>query len=77
MRGASRGDATYFANPTDYVPNLHGDHLEWLREPVSILLVCGQGAWETHPTGALPSISADGGHAAGQGDPLRARSLGA
>jgi esterase/lipase superfamily enzyme len=50
-----RGDATYFANPTDYVPNLHGDHLEWLRNRVSILLTVGQGAWETHPTASLPS----------------------
>jgi esterase/lipase superfamily enzyme len=50
-----RGDATYFANPADYVPNLNGDHLNWLRGRLSILLVVGQGAWETHPTGALPS----------------------
>ncbi|MDN5803796.1 MAG: esterase, partial [Microlunatus sp.] len=50
-----RGEATYFANPVDYVPNLHGDHLEWLRQQLSILLVVGQGAWETHPTGSLPS----------------------
>ena len=50
-----RGDATYFANPTDYVPNLHGDHLDWLRSRLSVLLVVGQGAWETHPTGSLPS----------------------
>ncbi len=50
-----RGDATYFANPTDYVANLHGDHLDWLRSRLSVLLVCGQGAWEVHPTGALPS----------------------
>lgn len=50
-----RGDAAYFANPTDYVPGLHGDHLSWLRSRLSVLLVCGQGAWETHPTGALPS----------------------
>ena len=49
------GDATYFANPSAYVPNLQGDHLDWLRERLSILLVVGQGAWETHPTGALPS----------------------
>ena len=26
-----RGDAAYFTNPTDYVPHLHGDHLDWLR----------------------------------------------
>ena len=50
-----RGDATYFANPTDYVPNLDGDHLDWLRSRLSVLLVVGQGAWETHPTGSLPS----------------------
>ena len=50
-----RRDATYFANPTDYVPNLHGDHLDWLRSRLSVLLVVGQGAWETHPTGSPPS----------------------
>lgn len=50
-----RGEATYFANPVDYVPNLHGEHLDWLRDRVSILLTVGQGAWETHPTRALPS----------------------
>ncbi len=50
-----RGDATYFANPPDYVANAHGDHLDWLRQRLSVLLVCGQGAWETHPTGSLPS----------------------
>jgi esterase/lipase superfamily enzyme len=50
-----RGDAAYFDNPVDYVPNLGGDHLDWLRGHLSVLLVVGQGAWETHPTGALPS----------------------
>jgi esterase/lipase superfamily enzyme len=50
-----RGDATYFANPTDYVPGLSGDHLTWLRARLSVLLVVGQGAWEVHPTGSLPS----------------------
>jgi len=33
---------------------LHGDHLAWLRERVSLLLVCGQGQWED-TTGSLPS----------------------
>jgi len=37
------------------VPNLGSDHLDWLRRQVSLLLVVGQGAWETDPTGALPS----------------------
>jgi esterase/lipase superfamily enzyme len=50
-----RGDATYFNHPVDYVANLDGGHLDWLRSQVSILLVVGQGAWETNPTGALPS----------------------
>ncbi len=50
-----RGDATYFANPTDFVANLHGDHLDWLRSRLSVLLICGQGEWEVNPTGALPS----------------------
>jgi esterase/lipase superfamily enzyme len=52
------GDATYFHNPMSYVANLHGSHLEWLRERVSLLLVVGQGAWEVDPTGALPSSRA-------------------
>lgn len=50
-----RGDATYFANPVDYVAGAGGAHLDWLRHRVSLLLVCGQGAWETDPTGSLPS----------------------
>jgi esterase/lipase superfamily enzyme len=53
-----RGDALYFNNPMAYVPNLGGDHLDWLRARVSLLLVVGQGAWEEHPTGSLPSTLA-------------------
>jgi esterase/lipase superfamily enzyme len=49
-----RGDATYFNNPADYVGHLHGDHLDWLRGRLSVLLVCGQGQWED-TTGALES----------------------
>jgi esterase/lipase superfamily enzyme len=49
-----RGDAAYFNNPTDYVLHLGGDHLAWLRERLSVLLVCGQGQWED-TTGALES----------------------
>ena len=49
-----RGMAAYFANPVDYVPKLHGDHLDWLRERLSVLLVCGQGQWED-TTGSLES----------------------
>jgi esterase/lipase superfamily enzyme len=50
-----RGDATYFSSPTDFVQHLGGDHLEWLRARVFVLLTVGQGAWETHPTESLPS----------------------
>ena len=49
-----RGDAVYFQNPMDYVAHLHGDHLDWLRSRVSLVLVCGQGQWED-TTGALES----------------------
>jgi esterase/lipase superfamily enzyme len=52
-----RGDAMYFNNPLDYVPHLHGEHLEWLRARVFLLLVCGQGMWED-TTGALVSTKA-------------------
>lgn len=48
------GDATYFANPTAYVSGMEGDHLQWVREHASILLVAGQGAFEVHPTRSLP-----------------------
>jgi len=49
-----RGTATYFNNPFDYVSHLHGDHLDWLRQHVGVLLVCGQGQWED-TTGSLES----------------------
>jgi esterase/lipase superfamily enzyme len=52
--GGARGDAVYFNNPMDYVAHLGGDHLDWLRAHVSLLLVCGQGQWED-TTGALES----------------------
>jgi esterase/lipase superfamily enzyme len=49
-----RGEAAYFNNPMDYVSHLGGDHLDWLRGRLSLLLVCGQGQWED-TTGALAS----------------------
>jgi esterase/lipase superfamily enzyme len=61
-----RGDATYFNNPIDYVANLHGDHLDWLRSRLSVLLVCGQGQWED-TTGALESTRAMAGLLASKG----------
>ena len=47
-----RGDEFYLQNPADYVAGLGGDHLDWLRSRVSLLLVVGQGAWEDS-TGSL------------------------
>ena len=49
-----RGEQTYFNNPLDYVGHLGGDHLDWLRERLSLLIVCGQGQWED-TTGSLQS----------------------
>jgi esterase/lipase superfamily enzyme len=49
-----RGTATYFNNPMDYLRHMDGDHLDWLRGRVSLLIVCGQGQWED-TTGALES----------------------
>jgi esterase/lipase superfamily enzyme len=34
------------------VAHLGGDHLDWLRGQLSLLLVCGQGQWED-TTGSL------------------------
>jgi len=64
--GGERGDATYFNNPSDYVSHLGGDHLDWLRERVSLLLVCGQGQWED-TTGALDSTNQFAGVLADKG----------
>jgi esterase/lipase superfamily enzyme len=49
-----RGEAAYFNNPLDYLAHMHGDHLEWLRSRLSVVLVCGQGQWED-TTGSLES----------------------
>ena len=64
-----RGDAAYFTNPTDYVAHLGGDHLDWLRSRLYVVLVVGQGAWETHPTGSLPSAHRMAELLAGKGIP--------
>src|ERR671914_507881 len=49
-----RGDAAYFNSPFDYLAHMGGDHLDWLRGRLSVLVVCGQGQWED-TTGALES----------------------
>jgi esterase/lipase superfamily enzyme len=66
--GGERGEAVYFNNPMDYVANLSGDHLDWLRRQASLLLVCGQGQWED-TTGALDSTKRFGALLAEKGIP--------
>jgi esterase/lipase superfamily enzyme len=68
VAGGERGDAAYFHNPADYVSHLHGEHLEWLRGRVNLLLVVGQGAWEDS-TGALESTRRFAGQLAAKGIP--------
>jgi esterase/lipase superfamily enzyme len=63
-----QGEQLYFNNPTAYVRNLHGEHLEWLRRQVWLVLVCGQGMWED-TTGAQASTSALAGLLAEKGVP--------
>jgi esterase/lipase superfamily enzyme len=53
-----RGDALYFNAPFMYLEHMGGEHLEWLRRSVFVQLCVGQGAWEVHPTQALPSTRA-------------------
>jgi esterase/lipase superfamily enzyme len=66
VAGGERGDAVYFNNPMDYVRHLHGNHLDWLRSQVDVLLVAGQGQWED-TTGALESTRAFAGLLAEKG----------
>lgn len=64
-----RGDAAYFTNPTDFVPHLNGNHLDWLRAHARILLIVGEGAWETDPTESLPQTRRMAGLLAAKGIP--------
>ena len=50
------------------MPDLHGDHLDWLRRAVPSVLVCGQGMWED-TTGALDSTRTLAGLLAEKGIP--------
>jgi esterase/lipase superfamily enzyme len=63
-----QGDAVYFNNPLSYVQNMHGDHLDWLRSRVALVLVCGQGQWED-TTGALESTKQFAGRLGEKGIP--------
>jgi len=61
-----RADAVYFNNPAAYVQHMGGDHLDWLRGRVTLVLVCGQGMWED-TTRALESTKAFAGILASKG----------
>jgi len=61
-----RGDAFYFNNPAAYVQGLGGDHLDWLRSHVSLLLVVGSGMWED-TTGSLEQTRRFAGQLAEKG----------
>ena len=71
-----RGEAAYFNNPLDYLDHVGGDHLDWLRGRISLLLVCGQGQWED-TTGSLDSTKPLAHLLQREGHPPRARPLGA
>ncbi|WP_040158628.1 esterase family protein [Mobilicoccus massiliensis] len=64
-----RGEAAYFTNPCDYVPHLHGDHLNWLRSRMYAVINVGQGAWETHPTRSIEAAHRMAGILAERGLP--------
>jgi esterase/lipase superfamily enzyme len=42
------------AGAAHHISQLYGDHLDWLRGRLSVVLVCGQGMWED-TTGSLES----------------------
>jgi esterase/lipase superfamily enzyme len=51
-----RGDTFYFHNPVDYVANMSGAHLDWVRSAARLILAVGTGMWEDESaSGALPS----------------------
>ena len=54
-----RGTSFHLNNPLWSLGAAEGDHLDWLRSRLSLLLVCGQGQWED-TTGALDSTRAFG-----------------
>ena len=54
-----RGTSFHLNNPLWSLGAAEGEHLDWLRSRLSLLLVCGQGQWED-TTGALESTRAFG-----------------
>jgi esterase/lipase superfamily enzyme len=61
-----RGTSFHLNNPLWSLAAAGGEHLDWLRSRLSLLLVCGQGMWED-TTGALESTRAFGALCAAKG----------
>jgi esterase/lipase superfamily enzyme len=61
-----RGTSFHLNNPQWSLAAAEGEHLDWLRSRLSLLLVCGQGQWED-TTGALDSTRAFGALAVEKG----------
>jgi esterase/lipase superfamily enzyme len=61
-----RGTSFHLNNPLWSLGAAEGEHLDWLRSRLSLLLVCGQGMWED-TTGALESTRAFGALCAAKG----------
>ena len=61
-----RGTSFHLNNPLWSLGAAEGEHLDWLRSRLSLLLVCGQGMWED-TTGALESTRAFGALCADKG----------
>jgi esterase/lipase superfamily enzyme len=61
-----RGTSFHLNTPLWSLAAASGEHLDWLRSRLSLLLVCGQGQWED-TTGALDSTRAFGALCADKG----------
>ena len=61
-----RGTSFHLNTPLWSLAAAEGEHLDWLRSRLSLLLVCGQGMWED-TTGALESTRAFGALCAEKG----------
>ena len=61
-----RGTSFHLNTPLWSLAAADGEHLDWLRSRLSLLLVCGQGTWED-TTGALESTRAFGALCAEKG----------
>ena len=64
--GASAATPSTSTTPPTTCRHLHGDHLDWLRGRLNMLIICGQGQWED-TTGALESSKRFAGTAGGEG----------